>query len=311
MAEGSAPAEDLALYFLHWVTDLAGAEATPKGGCEKLVLKFPHHVLRAFLWSIPYLEHLASQSETAVMKEYLCARWEAAGAGQLSSGAEGICLLRLMVMAQAKSPQIVKLAFGMLDGGRRQLLAQEMAMTGIAGQSYFSGQEAHAVGPAFLIYYGPALLQLNNLEGPLLSAALRTLCKVYEVARAMFPASEGAVGQTVKIEIASLKGKKVTSVMTELDWGSVWVMLKGNEQEASVKLATYQDVNRWYEEGANLRIIDIDYYEEEEEMNNDGDGDDSSRVQQGHADDARQGSHIFSCSKECTPQQCIWQRHSK
>ena len=36
---------DVAFYFVHWLTDLAGAEPSPLGGAEKLVLKFPHAVL--------------------------------------------------------------------------------------------------------------------------------------------------------------------------------------------------------------------------------------------------------------------------
>jgi hypothetical protein len=52
---GGATSKDVGFYFLHWVTDLAGAEATPLGGSEKFVLKFPHAVLASFLWSIPFL----------------------------------------------------------------------------------------------------------------------------------------------------------------------------------------------------------------------------------------------------------------
>ena len=35
---------DIAFYFVHWLTDLAGAEPTPLNGSEKLVLRFPHPV---------------------------------------------------------------------------------------------------------------------------------------------------------------------------------------------------------------------------------------------------------------------------
>ncbi|CAK0871299.1 unnamed protein product, partial [Prorocentrum cordatum] len=35
---------DVAFYFVHWLTDLAGAEPCPQEGCEKFVLKFPQKV---------------------------------------------------------------------------------------------------------------------------------------------------------------------------------------------------------------------------------------------------------------------------
>ena len=42
-SEGVA-AEDISFYFVHWVTDLAGAVPSPLEGSEKFVLKFPHPV---------------------------------------------------------------------------------------------------------------------------------------------------------------------------------------------------------------------------------------------------------------------------
>ena len=42
--EGGASAADLAFYFVHWLTDLAGAEPTPLRGADKFTLKFPHAV---------------------------------------------------------------------------------------------------------------------------------------------------------------------------------------------------------------------------------------------------------------------------
>ena len=66
---------DVAFYFVHWLTDLAGAEPSPLGGAEKLVLKFPHAVLDSFIQSFGVLNHLAVRSETEVMEEYLAATW--------------------------------------------------------------------------------------------------------------------------------------------------------------------------------------------------------------------------------------------
>ena len=45
------PPEDIAFYFAHWLTDLAGAVPTPLYGSEKFVLQFPHAVLGSFIRS--------------------------------------------------------------------------------------------------------------------------------------------------------------------------------------------------------------------------------------------------------------------
>lgn len=101
MLKGAQPA-DVSFYFLHWFTDLAGAEATPLGGAEKFVLKFPHAVLTSFLWSIPYLRHLTKRTETEVVETYLQARWRVIAPDQpVPDDAEAIACMRIAVMAQS------------------------------------------------------------------------------------------------------------------------------------------------------------------------------------------------------------------
>merc|ERR1712117_803832 len=86
----------LAFYFFHWLTDLAGAEGTPRAGAEKFVVKFPEPVLASFLWSIPYLEHLIGKTETQVTENYLMARWQSTCTSLgLSNGSSSLALLRL------------------------------------------------------------------------------------------------------------------------------------------------------------------------------------------------------------------------
>ena len=93
---------------------IAWAEGTPKGGAEKFVLRFPKPVLAAFLWSIPYLEHLAEEAETQVTETYLRACW-------LSSfpnlnqpvGPSSIALLRLTVMTQGEAQSVVETFHGL------------------------------------------------------------------------------------------------------------------------------------------------------------------------------------------------------
>lgn len=44
---GSMSEADVAFYFVHWLTDLAGAEGAPLAGAEKFVIKFPHALLNS------------------------------------------------------------------------------------------------------------------------------------------------------------------------------------------------------------------------------------------------------------------------
>ena len=70
---------DVAFYFVHWLTDLAGAEPTPLRGSEKFVLKFPHFVLDSFIQSFHVINELANRSETEVFEAYLIERWQVGG----------------------------------------------------------------------------------------------------------------------------------------------------------------------------------------------------------------------------------------
>merc|ERR1719326_641786 len=87
---------DIALYFVHWLTDLAGAEPTPLGGCEKFVVKFPLPVLNSFLRSFEFVQQIAKQTETEVFEEYLRMRWEehSPSLGPLPTGDDAIAQMR-------------------------------------------------------------------------------------------------------------------------------------------------------------------------------------------------------------------------
>merc|ERR1719277_1031770 len=147
----SAKPGDLPFYFFHWLTDLSGAEGTPKGGAEKFVVKLPEPVLAAFLWSIPYLEHLNGQTETQVTENYLMARWQSectpfAG----PRGSSSIALLRLTVMAQGDASTVIQ-AFQSLPPDVSKLLSEELALTGCQDQLFDCFPASG--GPAILIYY--------------------------------------------------------------------------------------------------------------------------------------------------------------
>merc|ERR1719498_779849 len=73
---GKATSHDVAFYFVHWFADLAGAEPTPLGGCEKMVLKFPSKVLVRFIESFSIVQNLSpTKTETNVLEEYIKWRW--------------------------------------------------------------------------------------------------------------------------------------------------------------------------------------------------------------------------------------------
>ena len=95
---------DVGFYFVHWLTDLAGAEPTPCCGSHKFVLRFPHDVFHSFIASFSVVGQLAHQSETAVFEEYLACRWEElrreiAQLGPPPKGPHAIALMRLVVQA--------------------------------------------------------------------------------------------------------------------------------------------------------------------------------------------------------------------
>ena len=56
------PAADVAFYFIHWLTDLAGAMPTPLRGAEQFTLRFPPAVLGSIVRTLPYVQRLAQVS---------------------------------------------------------------------------------------------------------------------------------------------------------------------------------------------------------------------------------------------------------
>jgi len=133
-----AGAKDVALYFVHWLTDLAGAEPTPLGGCEKFVIKFPLHVLNSFLQSFKFIEGITSQTETQVMEKYLKHRWSdhVPSLGATPTGPHSIAAMRLLCMAQANGRNVVEAFSQELPKEDKDVLSVEMSRTGCAGQNF-------------------------------------------------------------------------------------------------------------------------------------------------------------------------------
>ena len=100
--EGEAVRADVSLYFLHWFTDLAGAEPSPLDGSEKFVFKFPHSVIYAFIESFGVLGELAHSTETQVLERYLVEQWRVQHETvDAPSGPGAIALMRLSLQAQS------------------------------------------------------------------------------------------------------------------------------------------------------------------------------------------------------------------
>ena len=185
-----AHAPDVAFYFVHWLTDLAGAVPAPLQGSEKFVIQFPHFVLASFIRSFPVIHRLAAQTETQVLEHYLRERWAelAPKLGAVPSGEDAVALMRLVVQVQNPDEQLaVADAYGRLSEADRSTLAREMAYTGFAGQTY-TASPFTILGPAILVYYSPAFLRNVAKRAPL--AALQMLAVIYRGARELWPCEE-------------------------------------------------------------------------------------------------------------------------
>lgn len=252
---------DVALYFVHWITDLAGAEPTPLAGCEKFVTKFPLPVLNSFLRSFEFVERIATQTETQVMEAFLKMRWEEhePSMGELPSGDSAIAKMRLLCMAQMNSSLVLE-AFDQLTAEDRDLLCLEMARSGCVGQSFSPtlvpkeaglGQD----GPAFLVYYGPAFLQ--NLQGDPAVRRLSLLAEIYRCSRELWSASIAKVGVNVTIRIDVIKAMSCKEMQAANNEGDVWVLVKHNESEAFVERSSKRKLNKMIASCQGFQVLDL------------------------------------------------------
>ena len=105
IARGGVTAADIGFYFVHWVTDLAGAEGAPLAGAEKFVLKFPHQVLNSFFRSFPLVQQLATLTETELMERFLV-EWWPSELGRVPTSLEAVALMRLVLQVQSPAAQL-------------------------------------------------------------------------------------------------------------------------------------------------------------------------------------------------------------
>lgn len=238
ITSGNAKEADVAFYFVHWFCDLAGAEPCPLEGCEKFVLKFPLKVLRMFLESFAFVQGLGKAStETQVLERYLAERWEKhePRLGPVPEGGGAVARMRLLLAAQDGSERILQ-AFDTLGQQDLVVLSTEMALTGRSGQSYrCDTTKVLNVGPAFLVYYGPALLQKLGKKSP--DVALLVLAEVYRQARALWPFAEADKDTTVTLRIDALKELDATGIL-QPEPSHFWLLVKEGPSDAVVNLAS-------------------------------------------------------------------------
>jgi len=244
-SNGSVTQQDIAFYFVHWLTDLAGAVPTPLAGAEKFVSQFPHAVLASFLQSFPVIKKLATESEVKVFEDYLAFRWSTAPCPLPAldgfCGAEIICLQRLLCMAQGSAEAVLAAFAGALSPKLRKELSLEMARTGIASQCYRlceqkppkGGAVAWEHGPAFLLYYAPAFLQKSGKDDPV--GALEILNTVCKAGRALWPLGEVWGDVTVSLRMDTLKEHPLSELKSQPEDDKVWLLVRHNDSEGFVE----------------------------------------------------------------------------
>jgi len=252
---GQASPQDLAFYFTHWFTDLAGAEPFPTEGCEKFVLRFPKHVLNQFLLSFSIVQSISAPgaTEAKVYEDYLQWRWDShkPALGPAPMGKGSIAKMRLVVMAQGDSEAIVR-AFDALPEEDMEVLSTEMSMVDIWKQSW-SRERSEFRGPAILVYYAPALMQKAGKQDP--HGALLLLADVFRQARALWPLSEAAGNWWVSVRVDQLKELTVREIR-ESNPSKVWAVTKLTSREGAVQRMSLSETRAggWH---TNHRIIDV------------------------------------------------------
>jgi len=247
LLETEAAAEaDVAFYFVHWLTDLAGAEPSgggPMCGSLKFTTKFPHTVLTTFVRSFPIVQRLAELSCTELNEAFLSEWWPEALLGPPPEGATSIALKRLVVQAQTVPvQQAVHRAFLALPPAEVQTLAEEMARTGRAGESYSATPHIRDAGPAFLVYYGPALLRKAATEQS--AVGLRSLTEIYRAARQLWPLSAEHAARTVTLRVDLLKAVETEQIVETYTKGQAWCLKRASELEGAVQLLSLDDLPR-------------------------------------------------------------------
>lgn len=247
---GAVRAADIAFYFVHWFTDLAGAEPTPFRGSEKFVMQFPQPVLGTLIASMPFVQKLVDTTPTDLYEQYLhfaSARDVAVEKLPPTRGEEGIALMRLLIQCQdEKKQRLLQAGFARMPGDKRRALSYELALTGVAGEAFTTASHCCA-GPAVLIYYMPAFVRnccaLKSQEEA--EFALAVLCEVLRATRELWPrdTSDAACSSVVTVMINELKERASReAVFNEYTHGRCWVLQRKSELNGAVQLTALREL---------------------------------------------------------------------
>ena len=125
-------------------------------------------------------------------------------------------------------------SFYQLPPAEQQLLGLEMALSGVAQQTFTLAEPPPpAAGPAFLVYYSPAFVRTAMQSDA--RAALSVLAEVYRGARALWPLLEADAGRNVTVRIDQLKSLSAAQIAAVHAEGACWVAVRKNTQEALIE----------------------------------------------------------------------------
>merc|ERR1711871_711624 len=162
--------------------------------------------------------------------------------------------------AQSNAPRVAQ-AWNRLNEEDRDVLSVEMSRTACIGQSFSEGicpddVRSQLVGPAFLIYYGPAFLQSMTTEDSAV-ARLSMPAEVYRAARELWPATpaDAASHVIVRVDtIKSLKNEEITDIPAR---GQMWIIVKHNEHEAFIETSSKRKLNQFITKHHSIQVLDI------------------------------------------------------
>ena len=123
----------------------------------------------------------------------------------------------------------------------KKTLAFEMALTGRAGECYSATPRFGELGPAFLVYYGPALLR-QSATGELPTVGLRCLAEVYRAARELWPLSSGDATKCVTLRVDRLKAVETAKIVQMYEAGQVWFLKRASDKEGVIELISLHEL---------------------------------------------------------------------
>lgn len=123
----------------------------------------------------------------------------------------------------------------------QKTLAFEMALTGRTGECYSATPRFGGLGPAFLVYYGPALLR-QAATGELPTVGLRCLAEVYRAARELWPLSSGDASKCVTLRVDRLKAVETAKIVQMYEAGQVWFLKRASDKEGVIELMSLHEL---------------------------------------------------------------------